>query len=92
VRRQQQHEQSDGLILGVRAGLAAVWVTKCVSKRVTEPLLFTIVEQSAATAPDDRTGSSCPACWLLSAQQRRHLLRTWRILSEGRSWSIGDSW
>ncbi len=94
VRQQQQHEQSDGLILGLCAGIAGVWVTKCISKRVTEPVFFTIVEQSAATAPDARTDitSSRPACWLLSAQQRRHLLRTWRILSEGRPWSIGDSW
>jgi hypothetical protein len=93
MRLQQQHEQSDGLLLGLCAGIAGVWVTECVSKRVTEPVFFTIVEQSAA-APDVCTGinKSRPECWLLSAQQRRHLLRTWRILSEDRPWSIGDSW
>jgi len=96
VRQQQQHEQSDGLILGLCAGIAGVWVTECVSKRVTEPVFFTIIEQSAATAPDGRNEhrrqQNHPACWVPSAQQRRHLLRTWRILSEGRPWSIGDSW
>ena len=80
--RQQQHEQSDGLILGLCAGIAGVWVTECVSKRVTEPVFFTIVEPSAATALDARTDitSSRSAHWLLSAQQRRHLLRTRRVL------------
>jgi hypothetical protein len=84
VRFQQQHEQSDGLLLGFCAGIASVWVTECVSKRVTEPVFFAIVEQSTATTSDVRTGTnkSRRECGLPSAQQRRHLLRTWRILSE----------
>ena len=70
MRLGQQHKQSDGLLLGLCAGIAGVWVTECVSKRITEPVFFTIVEQPAATAPDARTGTINfrPACWLLSAQ------------------------
>lgn len=53
MRHQQQHGQSDGLLLGLCASIG-VWVaepiTERVGERVTEPLLFTIVEQSAATA------------------------------------------
>ena len=69
MRQQQRREQPDGLILGLCAGIAGVWITECISKRVTEPVFFTIVEQSAAV-PDVLTGiiSSRPACWLLSAQ------------------------
>jgi hypothetical protein len=69
VRHQQQNEQSDGLLLSLCAGIAGVWVTERVGKRVIEPVFFAIVEQSAATAPDVRTGTSNfrPACWLLSA-------------------------
>lgn len=54
MRLQQQHEQSDGFLLGFCASIG-VWVaesiTERVGERVAEPLLFTKVEQSAATTP-----------------------------------------
>ena len=52
MRLQQQHEHSYGLLLGFCAsigGWVAESITERVGERVTEPLLFTIVEQSATT-------------------------------------------
>jgi hypothetical protein len=50
VRFQRRREQSDGLLLALRAGIADVCVAERIGERVTEPVFFTLVEQSAATA------------------------------------------
>jgi len=61
VRLQQQHEQSDGLLLSLCASIG-VWVaepiTERVGERVTEPVFFSILEQSAAATSANVSSST----------------------------------
>jgi hypothetical protein len=61
VRLQPQHEQSGGLLLALCASIAvrvAKPITERIGERITEPLLFTIVDQSAATTSGNLSRST----------------------------------
>ncbi len=79
MRLQQHREQSDGLLLSLCASIG-VWVaeptTERVGERVTEPVFFSIVEQSAAPASANLSSAATDFCFRCVVYgHRQRLLR-----------------